>query len=320
MDIMSNSYPGYLTYAYGWENMENSGFSPSEIHSLDNALARYNFKYLFQRAMSVLDFSIPEEWDHGFFMRTLYGIGWVIILNTDEFGIIPQFGNLSGFDLYYNPAWAEVVNPVFNLDGIGNKYNRLRIGEDCTLLRLGTAYRGIGDICAHYAAQLANAETSLNVNLFNTRFAYIFAAKNKAQAETLKRIYDDIASGKPAVFTDRKLLDENGKLSVQMLSQDVRNVYIAGDLLNDMRTILNNFDSMIGIPNTNYSKKERLITDEANMNNFETRALCYTWMDVLKQDIKKANSMYGLDLSVDFRKEVSGNAQSGDNSADTVSD
>ena len=315
---MLPNYPDYLSYNYGWENMENSSFFPSTFHASDNALTRYNFKYLFQRALSVFDFTIPDSWEKGFFLNTLYGVGFLIVLDTDEFGKICQFGNIYGYDLYYQPAYATVVNPVFDEAGLNNKYSDMRIWDRCGLLRLTPDYSGITRICRYYAELLATAEASLQVNLLNTKFAYIFGAKNKQQAESLKRMYDDIASGQSAVFIDKSLYDENGNLTIATLTQDVNSVYIGGNLLNDIRNILNDFDSMVGIPNANTQKKERLITDEANMNNFETKALCYVWKEMLDKDMKRLNSMYDLNLSVKFRKEAE-NAQSVNNSSDDVS-
>lgn len=307
---MLSNYPNYLDWAYGWENLENSAFFPSTYHGKDNILTRYNFKYLFQRALSVFDFSIPNNWEKNFFLNTLYGVGFLVIVPTDEFGTICQFGNIYGYDVFYQPARASVVNPVFSEMGISNKYTDMRIWSDCGLLRLTPDYSGIFKICSYYAELLATAAASLQVNLLNTKFSYIFGARNKQQAESLKRMYDDLASGQSAVFIDKNLYDENGELAVSMLTQDVSSVYIGSNLLNDMRQILNDFDSMIGIPNANLQKKERLITDEANMNNFETKAICYVWKEMLDADMKRCNELYDLGLSVRFRKEAEVNDQS----------
>lgn len=315
---MFSNYPDYLQHSYGYENLENSSFFPSTFHGSDNALTRYNFKYLFQRALSVFDFNIPKEWEKNFFLNTLYGIGYLIVLDTDEFGKICQFGNIYGYDLYYQPAYATVVNPLFTERGIANKYSDMRVWKDCALLRLSPNYRGIYDICRYYAEMLATAQSSLHVNLLNTKFSYIFGAKNKQQAETLKKLYDNIASGESAVFIDKSLYDENGNLTVATLTQDVASVYIGGNLLNDIRNILNDFDSMVGIPNSNTQKKERLIVDEANMNNFETKALCYVWKEMLDKDIERINKMYNIKLSVDFRKGANELDSGGNYTVDNV--
>lgn len=315
---MYSNYPNYLDWSYGWENLENASFFPSTFHGADNQLTRYNFKYLFQRALSVFDFSIPQEWQTNFFLKTLYGVGYLIIVPTEEWGVIPQFGDIFGYDLYYQPARASVVNPLFKELGIENKYTDMRIWDKCGLLRLTPDYTGITRICAYYAELLATAASSLHVNLLNTKFSYIFGARNKQQAESLKRMYDDVASGQSAVFIDKNLYDENGDLAVTTLTQNVQQTYIGSNLLNDMRQILNDFDSMIGIPNANLQKKERLITDEAHMNDFETKALCYVWKEMLDADMQRLNQMYDVALSVKFRKEVDTSAQGIDNTDDSA--
>ena len=94
-------------------------------------------------------------------------------------------------------------------------------------------------------------------------------------------------------------------------------VYTDGDVAGGPN---NDFDSCIGIPNGNINKKERMVVDEANMNNFETKALCYIWLDTLKKDIEKSNSMFPeFRLNVNFRKEVLEDGKTGnDNAADNV--
>ena len=66
------------------------------------------------------------------------------------------------------------------------------------------------------------------------------------------------------------------------------------------------FDTEVGIPNANTDKRERLITDEVNANNFETKSKCALWLESLKQGCREANEMFGLNLSVDWRKELRG--------------
>lgn len=305
-------------FDYKYDNLENSSFFPSTVHKSQNALTSYNFKYLFNRALSVLDFTIPKEWEKNFFLRALYTIGYLIIIDTEEFGVIPQVGTIWGYNIFYQPNKATVVNPVLDEKRIADKYRDMLIGKDCELLRLSPYYGGICDICEYYAELISTAETSLNTNLINSKMAFIFGAKRKNTAESLKRMYDDIASGNPATFVDKELFDENGNISVQMLEKDVKNTYIGSELLNDIRGILNDFDSMIGIPNTNLAKKERMIVDEANMNNFETKALCYVWIDQLKRDMDRINEKYNLDLSVNFRKDGENDVKSIDNNIDIV--
>lgn len=298
---------------YGIQNMENASFFPSTYH-IDSKILRYNYRYLLQRAISVFNWTIPESVERNYFLYVLYNLGFGFVFNTDEYGTIFNHGGLSGYDIYYQPAYAVVANP--HLQKKAEYYGHMRIGEDCAIIRLTPDYLGITDICKYYAELLSEAGSSLKTNLVNTKFAFIFGANNKNTAESLKKLYDNIASGETAVFADKKLYDDNGNLSVTVLNNTVKNIYIGDQLIQDIRGIINDFDSCIGIPNSNLNKKERMVVDEANMNNFETKALCYLWLDTLKKDIEKSNKMFpDFTFNVDFRKEVLDNGETGNDYA-----
>ena len=319
--MLSNSLDWSKHFGYGIENLENSSFFPSTIHT-ESLINAYHYRYLVQRAISVFEWDIPESVERNYFLYTLYSVGYGFVFDTKQYGTIFNHGGLYGYDIYYQPRYAIVANPLLT-EEYGedpSKYGKMLIGKDCAVLRLTPDYLGIMDICKYYADLLSVASSSLVTNLFNTKFAYIFGADDKNIAQSLKKMYDKISSGEPAVFVNKKLFDENGNLKVTVFNSAVKNVYIGDQILEDIRSILNDFDSCIGIPNSNLNKKERLITDEANANNFETKSLCYTWLDTLKKDIKKSNEMFpDFKFDVRFRKEVINNAERrNDNSSNSV--
>jgi hypothetical protein len=125
---------------------------------------------------------------------------------------------------------------------------------------------------------------------------------------------DQINSGQPAVFIDKNLLDEEGKPTWQTFTQDLRNNFIAPDLLETMDKIERMFENEIGIPNTGgMEKKERLITDEVNANNVSTYSKAELWLENLRTGCEEANKMFGLNLRVDWR-EIKGRATYGSES------
>ena len=63
------------------------------------------------------------------------------------------------------------------------------------------------------------------------------------------------------------------------------------------------FDNEIGIPTTNTTKKERLITDEANSAIEESRTKAQLWLDELQESCRKINNMFGIRLWVDWRED-----------------
>ena len=116
-------------------------------------------------------------------------------------------------------------------------------------------------------------------------------------------MYDSFTRGEPAVFYDKDLIDrETGQLNMQFFNNDVKSSYIITDLLNDIRFIMNDFDTMIGINNANTQKRERMLVDEINANNQETKTLCELWLENLKTGCAEASEMFGINLSVDWRE------------------
>ena len=252
--------------------------------------------------MSPLEFKIPDTWDRTYFLYILYCWGWIGVLDTDKFGVICQHCGLQGYNVYYQPVRIVVSNPL--LEGL----HTLEIGREAALIRLQPDYGSIMDLVQFYANMMALTAETAGVNIYNSKLSYYFRAGNKAGAESYKKMFDQIGSGEPAVFVDKNLLlAMEPPIMVsgwETFTQDLRSNYIAGDLLDDMRKWEERFDTEIGIPNANTNKRERLITDEVNANNFETRSRIELWLDTLRRGMQTANELFGLDLSVDWRPEL----------------
>lgn len=284
-----------IPVGYGDINLYNAQFSPSTVHVKNTALQRYFRKYLLQKAISVFKWTLPEEWDEDYFRYVLYGIGYIAVLETRTFGVICQGGALGGYNLYYRPSYIIVTNPHLKETITAN------IGTDCAIIKLQPDYSSIMDIVGFYADQMALCAEALGMNLVNVKTGVVFGAENKTQAESYKKMYDQLGDGNPAVFIGKNLMDDQGKPSWYPFVQNMHEQYITSDILSDMRKIEAMYDTEIGIPNANTDKKERLVTDEINANNVETATRCELWLDSIRKGIKQANDMYGLSLAVDWR-------------------
>lgn len=283
-------------YYYNYINAETSQVTPSTVHVKDSGLCRYFTKYLLQKAMSVFEWDLPKTWNKDYFLYVLYCWGYVAVVNTDKFGVIPQGCGLKGYDVFYAPTHAVIANPL--LSGILEP----RIGTQCELLKLQPDFSGILDLVGHYAEQMALASQSVSVNLLNSKLSYVFTAKTKALAESLKKMYDQIASGEPAVVIDSRLKNAaDGEETWKSFEQNVGGNYIVTNLLSDLRKIEAMFDTEIGIPNANTDKRERLIQDEVNANNIETYSKCAMWLENLQDACKRVNDMFGLSIAVRWR-------------------
>lgn len=290
-------------------NMFLSRFNPSAVHTKDSALFAYFVRYLFQKIMSVYEFrNMPEWWAENYFKYVLFGYGHIAVFDTDKYGVIPQECTLSDdHTIFYQPADAVVTNPV-----LGDSL-RLKIGRECEIVKLQPDYGGVMDIIGVYADLLAVALETANINLINSKASFIFLAQNKAEAETYKKLYDELSGGKPFAIVSKNLINEDGTKNWDFFVQNVGQNYITDRILNDMKSIEDQFNTKIGIPNANTQKRERLISSEVIANDIDTKALVNVWLDTMKTDLDKVNGHYGLDISVDYRYQNSYEETEADN-------
>ena len=104
------------TYDYDFINRYNSQIKPSTVHTLENATTWYFKRYLIQKIISVFKFEgLPETWSQDYFLYTLFTWGFVAIVNTDKFGVIPQQCSLYGYDVFYRPTNVNIANPLLKM-------------------------------------------------------------------------------------------------------------------------------------------------------------------------------------------------------------
>lgn len=281
---------------YHLENLYNSARSPSSVHCQNTALVRYYAKYLLEKVISVFEFSgIPEGWPMNYFQYSLFGYGHIAVLEDPAYGLICQDCHPYGFDLYYQPSHVTIANPL--MPG----RNIFKIGEECELIKLQPNYTGVMDIVTTYADLMALCLETAGINLLNSKLSFVFFAENKTMAEGFKKTYDKYASGEPMMVIDKNMRSADGSPTWEAFTQNVGQNYIVGNVLDDMKKIVDQFNTDIGIPNANTYKRERMITDEVNANNIDTQSKIALWLETMRRDIAKVNSRYGLDIAVRYR-------------------
>lgn len=288
-------------YSYNELNRIYSQFAPSTIHTKDTQLFRYYQRYLFQKLMSVFEFkNLPENWAQNYFYIVLFAYGFIAVTKIDDLiGVVPQNCSFSGMDLFYQPKEVLIANPAFNGPIVRS------IGIDCEVIKMMPDYDSAMDIVNFYADMLSLSAETAATNTLNSKLSYVMFAQNKATAEGMKKLFDRVASGEPAVVIDKNLLNDDGSPSWDTFAQDLKSNYIAGDILEDMKYWEDRFNTDIGIPNANTYKKERMVVDEVNANDIDTKSKSNLWLATLKESLSKVNKMFGLSISVDYRNDSS---------------
>lgn len=284
-------------------NMLTTAVNPPGVHTSTDATTLYYQRMLFQRAMSAFEFAAPDNWDIPYLMSVLAMMGQAVVIYEPEYGVIPQWGTLTGFGIYYQPITANVVSPLINRPD-------LTIGKDCELIRLTPDYRGIYDIIQTYAELLSLCNASAASSLINSRIAYVFGAESQAAANMIKATIDKISRGETAVVYDNTLTDKQRKLSDmgagrewkpwEAFTRDVKASYISDMALADYDTILGMFDAEFGIPSLSGAagkKMERVNTMEVSANLGAKTARVETFYQCLTSSIEKVNRLFARQLT-----------------------
>ena len=314
---MSKKYPIPSTYTplnYDQINNVEGRLQPSMLKYCNSVTFAYWQRSLFQRAISTIDFTgLPAEWEgevRDFFYWCVFSYGYVGIFDHEQYGLTFQPGALKGYDWYYQPTEFIVANP--KLKGFSGTF---KIHETCELLKITPDYRGIWDIINYYSMLLSALDSGINMSIVNSKFAYLMGAKNKAAAEALKKAFDKIASGEPAVVLDQSLLQQDPQSKEDPWSflerSNIKNSYLTTDQLMDRSTLLSAFDAEVGIRSLPYNKKERLVTAEAESREQDSTARLDVWMSTLDSSLKLVNKMFGTNIKAElnYDKEVSDNGK-----------
>lgn len=282
---------------YNVENMVASSYTPRGVIKTNNAAFKLFCRYLWEKVISVFKFGLPETFGKELFLAALFGNGYATVIKTDEFGLLAQWGVAGGYNVNYQPRFVRFANPLLpEFSG-----RELIIGQDCAIIKLCEDWSGVLDIIAYYAGKMALATQAIDVNLINSKLAYVFAAKDKTQAQSFKKLMDTINNGETSVVVDKSLFNEDGGANWQAFQQNLKQTYIVTELLNDYAKIEDEFNTRIGIPNANTEKRERLISDEVNANNVETSILAAGWLENIRDGCKMVKDMYGETITVDWR-------------------
>jgi hypothetical protein len=291
----------YTPLNYEQINIAAGTYNPSSVKSYNNKTYAFWERALFQRATSVIEATVPDEWEgttKDFLLYCLFKFGFTFVFNDVVYGETFQPCTLKGYDWYYQPTDVIIANPALP------QSLELKIGKDGELLKLTPDFMGVWDIISYYAEKLSTLDNAINMSLINNKFAFILGARNKVAGQALKKMLDKINKGEPAVIYDMKLLndptDKVEPFQVWERKNSLKESYLTTDQLKDFQTILNNFDCEVGIPTIPYEKKERMVQAEATSRQLDAQSRSTIWIECLQSSTKKIKELYP-EIKLDFK-------------------
>ena len=274
------------------------GINPKSVVGMETLSTQYYVDILLKKIYGIFTIDgIPDNWEYDYLLSHLFIDGMVGITDTSV-GIVPLKCSFCGKLNIYD----RMTQLIFTIPALGNSFTRT-INEDAMYLHINGDFRGCMDLVNKYAVLLAMCDASININLLNSRVAFIGEASNQSQAKVLQKLYTNISKGDPCVVY-RNADSQHG---MSWYWNNVKNTYIANDILDTKRRIMAEFLTEIGIKVSNTEKKERLISDEANSQTEEKNNAIYIWRKNLEDDIAIVNKLFGLALKLVVNDNGGGN-------------
>lgn len=289
-----------------WKLLKEAyGEIPQEVNAQDATTTVYYKQLLINAIKSNFVVQCPDWWSVDYMLDLLI-LGGHFYVSNSAAGILPFFGNSHGINVFDRPPHSTLVNSILGtMDRVLTGTTEFASPNAAVVyLYDDREYRSMIPLINRYSQRLANIDASIDINLLNTRTAFMFNCEDSKQSAEAKAVYDKIARGEPAVFTKvKKPLDDPRDSGIDITILPVKENYIVDKLIDARYYILSQFYTEIGINSTPYEKKERQVVDEVNSNVGQQRCNIAYMQRNLERCSENVRKMFNIDFNIEYKPE-----------------
>lgn len=230
--------------------------------------------------------------------KQLQMTGYTIIAKVN--GNIYAFqGGFSGQDPYNRPTTAIVNNPSLKYNGT------FTIDEDCVVIKNDDMQQGLIHIFNKYGTLLIENQITMLMTDYNYRMPFTISSKDDSTTQSAQEFLQKIIDGSLGVIGEAKLFD-----ALQVTPTNNKGVNSFADLYGYQQFIEAELNNTIGLATNNNMKRERLTTNEIEVNKNASYPLIDNMLRNRQQAVEKINKMFDLDITVEFSSIWNGNNES----------
>lgn len=233
---------------------------------------------------------LPDNIYQGLLEKTLFYNGCGIFFKDDVLGHLFLRCNLTGnFDVNGIPVLRDAY--------ADNGYHIRRNPSNSVIIFNNMLHDSDYETIRYFANKIAQIDRVIAVNS-NAQKTPILIKCSQNELLTFKNLYAEYEGDTPVIFGDKSLNANN----VSVLKTDAP--YMCDKLYLLKMQYWNEALSFLGVTNSNFIKKERLVSAEAEIANGGTYASRCTGLAEREKACKQINEMFGLNLSVKFRHDI----------------
>lgn len=234
-------------------------------------------------------------------------------LQTNGYSIIAKVqgniyafqGGFSGQDPYNQPTKAIVNNPSLNYNGT------FTINDDCVIIKNDDMQQGLIHIYNKYGTLLIENQITMLMTDYNYRMPFTISSKDDSTTQSAREYLQKVIDGSLGVIGEAKLFD-----ALKVTPTNNRGVNSFADLYGYQQFIEAQLNNTIGLATNNNMKRERLTTNEIEVNKNASYPLIDNMLRNRKQAVEKINKMFDLDIDVEFSSIWNGTNEDDNNGND----
>ena len=198
-------------------------------------------------------------------------------------------GGFSGQDPYNQPTTAIVNNPSLKYNGT------FTINENCVIIKNDDMQQGLIHIYNKYGTLLIENQITMLMTDYNYRMPFTISSKDDSTTQSAREYLQKIIDGSLGVIGEAKLFD-----ALKVTPTNNKGVNSFADLYGYQQFIEAQLNNTIGLATNNNMKRERLTTNEIEVNKNASFPLIDNMLRNRKQAVEKINQMFDLDIDVEF--------------------
>lgn len=233
--------------------------------------------------------NLPDGCDVRFLERTLFFEGRAVFFRDEDLDeyLSLRVAPSSGFNVYGIPS----VRRAFGYNGY--TYDGLT-DKNSVMIYNNELHTNSVRMCRVYAIRLAELDRIIETNCKAQKTPILVQATEK-QRLTMKNLYMQYEGNEPFIFGDKEITPD----ALKAFRTDAP---LVADKLYLLKTqYWNEALTYLGIVNTSYVKRERMVADEVMRSMGGTIASRYGRLLERQRAAEKINKLFGLNIEVKFR-------------------
>ena len=209
----------------------------------------------------------------------------------------------SGQDPYNQPTKAIVNNPALKNN------TTYTIGEDCIVIKNDDMKQGLNGIYEYYGQRLIENQITMLMTDYNLRMPFTISSSDDQTTQSAKMYLKKIIDGSLGVIGEQKLFK-----ALSVTPTNSKQTATFADLYGYQQFIIAQLNNTIGLATNNNMKRERLTTNEIEVNKNASYPLVDNMLKNRQQAVDAINKMFDVDISVEYSSIWRGINDNSDNS------